>query len=350
MFNFLFVWVGVSLLALGIYLHVKDPRPIIEWIDFVLNPALFLAVLGFLVTFISLVGALGALRDNISLLKIFAICVFFCYICIVVLTFGVFVLFFTDSTEGLSAHSIMMQSVKKYHSNRNLADFVDYIQEQMECCGVSSISAGYRDWAMSPQFNCTPTNPYPEKSASWFHQSSPTGNAVAGVLEECAFQATARPRSRYPHAGLFTALTNTFRNACGSYWSCCGCDIVTSVNLGVLHERVGPPNRSPAIFIGARSQEARSDGKEGEERAEEEEPESLFEPRGGCFPSAARRSSTPPKKPATKTTTRWPKTEGPELLANPEGIQWGRTKDRPAHVVEEGEAEEKPATERRCRN
>ncbi|CAJ0570485.1 unnamed protein product, partial [Mesorhabditis spiculigera] len=162
MFNFLFVWVGVSLLALGIYLHVKDPRPIIEWIDFVLNPALFLAVLGFLVTFISLVGALGALRDNISLLKIFAICVFFCYICIVVLTFGVFVLFFTDSTEGLSAHSIMMQSVKKYHSNRNLADFVDYIQEQMECCGVSSISAGYRDWAMSPQFNCTPTNPYPE--------------------------------------------------------------------------------------------------------------------------------------------------------------------------------------------
>ncbi|CAJ0569252.1 unnamed protein product, partial [Mesorhabditis spiculigera] len=163
MFNFLFVWVGVSLLALGIYLHVKDPRPIIEWIDFVLNPALFLAVLGFLVTFISLVGALGALRDNISLLKIFAICVFFCYICIVVLTFGVFVLFFTDSTEGLSAHSIMMQSVKKYHSNRNLADFVDYIQEQMECCGVSSISAGYRDWAMSPQFNCTPTNPYPEK-------------------------------------------------------------------------------------------------------------------------------------------------------------------------------------------
>ncbi|CAJ0921498.1 unnamed protein product, partial [Mesorhabditis belari] len=163
MFNFLFVWVGVSLLALGIYLHVKDPRPIVEWIDIVLNPAIFIALLGFLVGFISLLGALGALRDNISLLKIFAICVFFCYICIVVLTFGTFVLFFTDTSDGVSAHSIMMQSVKKYHSNRNLADFVDYVQEQMECCGVSSISAGYRDWALSPQFNCTPSNPYPEK-------------------------------------------------------------------------------------------------------------------------------------------------------------------------------------------
>lgn len=34
---------------------------------------------------------------------------------------------------------------------------------QLECCGVSSIAQGYRDWNMSYQFNCTTSNPQPEK-------------------------------------------------------------------------------------------------------------------------------------------------------------------------------------------
>lgn len=61
----------------------------------------------------------------------FAISVFFCYIVIVISTFLLFVLFYSDAVEGFSAHSILIYSVKNYHTNRNLADFVDYIQEQV---------------------------------------------------------------------------------------------------------------------------------------------------------------------------------------------------------------------------
>lgn len=61
----------------------------------------------------------------------FALSVFFCYIVIVIFTFLLFILFYSDTTEGLSAHSILIYSVKNYHTNRNLADFVDYIQEQV---------------------------------------------------------------------------------------------------------------------------------------------------------------------------------------------------------------------------
>uniref|UniRef100_A0A914CTC9 Tetraspanin n=1 Tax=Acrobeloides nanus TaxID=290746 RepID=A0A914CTC9_9BILA len=84
--NFVVFLVGVTFLALGIYLCIKDPRPITEWLDVVLNP------------------------------------------------------------------SIM-----------NLADFIDYTQEQLECCGASSVSQGFRDWQLSEQFNCNTSNPYPEK-------------------------------------------------------------------------------------------------------------------------------------------------------------------------------------------
>ncbi|VDK46351.1 unnamed protein product [Anisakis simplex] len=161
--NFLVFLIGVTCLALGVYLCVKDPRSITEWADVLLNPAVMLTIMGLLICIISLMGSFGALRDNITLLKTFSLSVFFCYILIVIFTFLLFILFYSDTTEGLSAHSILLYAIKKYHTNRNLADFVDYIQEQLECCGVSSISQGYRDWQLSEQFNCSEMNPYPEK-------------------------------------------------------------------------------------------------------------------------------------------------------------------------------------------
>ncbi|MFH4975803.1 hypothetical protein AB6A40_002512 [Gnathostoma spinigerum] len=161
--NFFVVLIGVTCLTLGVYLCIKDPRGIHEWADIVLNPAIMLIIVGLAVCIVSLLGSMGALRDNVLLLKTFALSVFFCYILIVIGTFLVFILFYSDTTEGLSAHSILLYSIKNYHTNRNLADFVDYIQEQMECCGASSASQGYRDWQLSDQFNCSSYNPYPEK-------------------------------------------------------------------------------------------------------------------------------------------------------------------------------------------
>ncbi|KAE9553871.1 hypothetical protein FO519_002912 [Halicephalobus sp. NKZ332] len=161
--NFVVFCAGVTFLALGIYLCVKDPRPIQEWADFILNPAILMVIVGLSVCIVSLMGLFGALRDNVFLLKTFALCVFFFYIVLVVCTFLLFILFYSDTSEGISAHSILLYSIKKYHTNRNLADFVDYLQEQMECCGVSSMSQGFRDWQLSEQFNCNASNPYPER-------------------------------------------------------------------------------------------------------------------------------------------------------------------------------------------
>ena len=124
----------------------------------------------------------------------FAACVFLSYILVVAVTLVFFTLFYTDTTEvitiwssfkitifcfqGLSANWLLLYAVKNYHTNRNLAEIMDALQEnvsnnifvinnyaifQLECCGVSSIAQGYRDWNMSYQFNCTTSNPQPEK-------------------------------------------------------------------------------------------------------------------------------------------------------------------------------------------
>ncbi|VBB34208.1 unnamed protein product, partial [Acanthocheilonema viteae] len=52
----------------------------------------------------------------------------------------------------------------------------------LECCGVSSASQGYRDWQLSDQFICNPSNPYPEKCGVPFSccKRSVVSEAAAG--------------------------------------------------------------------------------------------------------------------------------------------------------------------------
>ena len=95
-----------------------------------------------------MIGAVGALRDNIQLLKTvsvwyswgfrwtetplqFAMSLFLCYIILVTGTFSLFILFYADNVEGMSAQTVLTYAVKQYSNNRNIADIVDYMQEQV---------------------------------------------------------------------------------------------------------------------------------------------------------------------------------------------------------------------------
>ncbi len=94
-------------------------------------------------------------------------------------------LFYTDTAEGITAQSVFLHSIRKYHTNRNIADFVDYIQEQLECCG-SAASAGYRDWQLSEQFSCNQTNLNPERCGVPFsccRRSVVSGQGSGGSLD-----------------------------------------------------------------------------------------------------------------------------------------------------------------------
>jgi len=148
-------------------------------------------------------------KRSTSILQ-FALCVFLAYLLLVVCTCLLFLLvkkqsfcfafllnvimilslflsqFYSDATGidptkgAISAQSVLLYSIGRYNANKNVADFIDYLQEQvqnhqtkqsilestkvafslqMECCGSTS----FRDWHLSEQFSCNATNPYPER-------------------------------------------------------------------------------------------------------------------------------------------------------------------------------------------
>ncbi|KAI1725588.1 tetraspanin family domain-containing protein [Ditylenchus destructor] len=164
--------IGVAICALGIYLFTKESASTndtenqykgLHWADILLNPTALLLLIGSSTCLVTFFGLFGALRDNSFLLKTYGLCVFLAYIFLVISTFVLFMLFYSDTAEGISAHSVLLYSIKNYHMNRNIAEFVDYLQEEMECCGTSSTAQGFRDWQFNEQFTCNQTNPYPEK-------------------------------------------------------------------------------------------------------------------------------------------------------------------------------------------
>ncbi|KAF7632242.1 Tetraspanin [Meloidogyne graminicola] len=157
--NFCIFLVSVACLALGLYLFVNAPRSITELADVLLNPAVLLASVGLCSGVVSLFGMFGALRDNVILLKLFSLCVFFAYLLLVVCTCFLFLLVSGDSSTVISIQSVLLHSIARYHSNKNYADFIDYLQEQFECCG----STTFHDWQFSEQFKCNSSNPYPER-------------------------------------------------------------------------------------------------------------------------------------------------------------------------------------------
>uniref|UniRef100_A0A0N5C0H3 Tetraspanin n=1 Tax=Strongyloides papillosus TaxID=174720 RepID=A0A0N5C0H3_STREA len=155
--------IGIILTGLGIYLIVTDVRPIQDLIDVIINPSFLIAIIGFFIIFVASCAFWGALRESSYLLKIFSFAIFLSYLLTVIIAFLVFFTFYTHPDDNISAQSIMLYAIKHYNNNRNVAEFVDYIQEQFECCGASSISQGYKDWLMNEQFSCNASNPYPEK-------------------------------------------------------------------------------------------------------------------------------------------------------------------------------------------
>ncbi len=57
-------------ICLGIYLYANAYRPVLEAMDFFLNPAVLFMVLGTVIGSIASLGCMGALRENVCMLKL----------------------------------------------------------------------------------------------------------------------------------------------------------------------------------------------------------------------------------------------------------------------------------------
>uniref|UniRef100_A0A8C7XRZ8 Tetraspanin 33b n=1 Tax=Oryzias sinensis TaxID=183150 RepID=A0A8C7XRZ8_9TELE len=164
-----------------LYLHtiLKTVRD-----TFLVDPAVILIVVGVVMFFITFCGCIGALRENIRLLKTFSFSltlVFLIHLAVAILGF-----FYSDQAGRMS---IMDQNhLSKYTSVRPsvrlsvcLCPCPSFVI-QFKCCGWNS----YTDWSWNLYFNCTRENPSTERCAVPYSCCTPVpGETVINTM--CGF-------------------------------------------------------------------------------------------------------------------------------------------------------------------
>lgn len=166
-FNFIFWLIGTVMIGLGAWSFSEEVSEygytrllrVDSVVHLVLHVSLAMIIIGGITFLMSFAGCLGALRENICLLKLYSFMLLFLFIGEVVLSTVAFIFpnaFLQYFKEGLSKDLIM-----KYRDDANLQNIIDGMQIGLKCCGVSD--KGYKDWSQNIYFNCSASNPSPER-------------------------------------------------------------------------------------------------------------------------------------------------------------------------------------------
>uniref|UniRef100_A0A8C2AAR0 Tetraspanin n=1 Tax=Cyprinus carpio TaxID=7962 RepID=A0A8C2AAR0_CYPCA len=173
----LFVF-SLIIVAIGVYAKVQKATDAVRD-TFFIDPAVILIVVGVVMFFITFCGCIGALRENIRLLKIFSFSltlVFLTQMVIAILGF-----FYSDQTRD-ALGKFVKKAIVHYRDDLDLQNLMDYIQKEFKCCGWNN----YTDWSWNLYFNCTPSNPSTERCAVPFSCCTPLpGETVINTM--CGF-------------------------------------------------------------------------------------------------------------------------------------------------------------------
>uniref|UniRef100_W5LK04 Tetraspanin n=1 Tax=Astyanax mexicanus TaxID=7994 RepID=W5LK04_ASTMX len=163
-FSFLFWVFSLLIVAIGVYAKVQKATTVRD--SFLIDPAIILIVVGVVMFFITFCGCIGALRENIRLLKTFSFSltlVFLTQLAIAVLGF-----FYSDQTRDALGRFVR-KAIVHYRDNLDLQNLMDYIQKEFKCCGWNN----YTDWSWNLYFNCSQGNPSTERCGVPFSCCTP---------------------------------------------------------------------------------------------------------------------------------------------------------------------------------
>ncbi|OWF38342.1 tetraspanin-33-like [Mizuhopecten yessoensis] len=166
--NFAILVVSPILLGFGIYILVLKEKSVSTWIDFFLDPSVWLVITGAIGSVIAFLGCFGALREITPLLRIYYWSVNFLILIELFLICFIFIFTFSpDILKNLNIYpqDLLKDAVVKYRDDPDMQDFIDNIQTDLGCCGYSDSADGYKDWNANPYFNCSSENNSFEKCA-----------------------------------------------------------------------------------------------------------------------------------------------------------------------------------------
>jgi len=165
-FNFVFWICGLLLSAAGAYgmyytaLAGHGDKGSLELAYIVITDLSgILLGMGFIIWIVSYSGCIGALRENLCLLKLYfwVLTLFLILELIVAIAFIAFPWKSREIVEAILSERLIID----YRESDNTKDLVDTLQTSAACCGMTSL--GYLDWNSNEYFNCSESSPSVER-------------------------------------------------------------------------------------------------------------------------------------------------------------------------------------------
>ncbi|KAG8435009.1 hypothetical protein GDO86_013101 [Hymenochirus boettgeri] len=204
-YNIIFWLSGMVLLGVGLWAWsekgiLSDITKVTRLHGF--DPVWLVLVVGVVMFTLGFAGCVGALRENICLLKFFCgaiVLIFFMELAVAVLAF-----LFQDWVKD-RAKEFLENNIKAYRDDIDLQNLIDSLQKVNQCCGAE----GPDDWNLNEYFNCSAENPSRERCGVPFSCCVPDP-AQTVVNTQCGYDARKkkpieRPNTTFPR-GCITAL------------------------------------------------------------------------------------------------------------------------------------------------
>ncbi|XP_023697126.1 tetraspanin-33-like [Paramormyrops kingsleyae] len=154
-FNMIFWIISMVMMLMGVYARVmKHAEAAMACLA--VDPAILVLVVGALMFLITFCGCVGSLRENVTLLHTFCVCL--TVIFLMQLTAGILGFVFSDKAQG-KVSEFINNAIVHYRDDLDLQNLIDFGQKEFNCCGGVS----YKDWSLNMYFNCTPENPSRER-------------------------------------------------------------------------------------------------------------------------------------------------------------------------------------------
>lgn len=145
-YGFFFFIIGLLLMAIGLW--VTKTKASFEAINDLLTlPALLSVIMGVLMIIVGIIAIIGALREHLGLLRFFLVFVIIAFIVQIVI--GVIAFVYREETVKMNSGQLKF-AIKGYTENEDLQLAVDYIQSNLDCCGLT----GPSDWDFNSNYSC----------------------------------------------------------------------------------------------------------------------------------------------------------------------------------------------------
>lgn len=151
-YGFLFLIIGLLLLAIGVW--IEDVRKDYESInDALSSPSILAIVVGIFMVITALIGLVGAVKENLVLLKVFLAIIIIVFIFQVII--GIIAFVYREETARVASKQLNF-AVEEYHKNNDFKRAVDAVQHKLKCCGLDN----QRDWNENDEYSCSSGSPH----------------------------------------------------------------------------------------------------------------------------------------------------------------------------------------------